>query len=86
LGRLERRRFDQTDEPPIRAADPRDERVTGGHGPPQAVLSGFKHSHGALELELAGVRHLEFDEEVRHGPMVDPVLTVRHREEHRAGT
>jgi hypothetical protein len=68
------RRLDQADEPAIPAADPRDDRASDGGLPLQAVLSGFQHPHGALEFEIARVGHVNLDQEMRHGAMVDRVV------------
>jgi hypothetical protein len=79
------RRFDETQEPTIVAADPRNDRRSSCPVP-QAVLGGFEHAHGALELELIGVGHVDLDQEVRHDDMVDRPAAGGHREEHRVST
>lgn len=88
--RLSRRRegsgIDQADEPAVLSADARDDRLSDRRLVLQAVLGGLQHAHGALELENARVRHVNLDQVVRHGAMVDAVVAPRHRGEHRVGT
>jgi len=49
-------------------------------------LGSLEHPHGALELEIARVGHLDLDQEVRHAVMVRPAVARRHPEEHRLAT
>jgi hypothetical protein len=78
-------RLDEADEPTIRATDPRDDR-TIDRAAAEAPLSGLEHSDRPLELWLVRVGHLDLDQEVRHGAMVDADVAPRHRGEHRVST
>jgi hypothetical protein len=80
------RRLDQAEQPSVGAADAGDQRAGDRGLLAQAFLGGLQHPHGALELELVRVVHVDFDQEVGHDAMVAPQVRTRHREEHRLGT
>jgi hypothetical protein len=85
-GGREGRGVDQADEPAVLGADTRDDRTSEGRLVLQADLGGFQHPHGALDLEITRVGHVNFDQEVGHGAMVEGRAASRHRGEHRVGT